>query len=82
MTTRFLNLVAYVLDCQDGSHSITIYNNREELAQQLQDDGADITVEEIESCDDPYENGTLSDITAELDENDQLVAPIHFSTDG
>lgn len=82
-----INAVARFTDNGDGSTSITLYNNRDELALDLLANGGSVTVEEIESGDDPYRNGTISDITLDIEYDDsaqssRLSRPVFFSTDG
>lgn len=76
MSTVILTLVARILDCQDGSMSFTAYNNREELAADLLENGDETTVEEIESEDDPYENGVIREFEVELEIDEDGAARI------
>ena len=82
-----LAVLAYCVDSQDGSMRVTLYNSREDLAKELKEEEADFTVDDIESGDDPYEYGTLSEVTIDLEldpgtGNFKLARPRTFSTDG
>ncbi len=69
MPLKLLTLVAiaHFTDNGDGSSSVTLYNNRDELAADLEESGSAYSVEEIESGDDPYETGTLSEVEVDLE---------------
>lgn len=82
-----LAVVAHHTDCGDGSFSVTFYNSREELRQDLIREESETTLEDIEGGDDPYEHGTLSEetIEVELDEDTQsvrLIKPFSVNSDG
>lgn len=62
-----LDAVAHFTDNGDGSSSVTLYNNRDELAADLEESDADYSLEDIEHGDDPYETGTLSDVKIDLE---------------
>lgn len=59
--------VAHFTDNGDGSSSVTLYNNRDELAADLEESSADYSLEDIESGNDPYGTGTLSDVEIDLE---------------
>jgi len=82
-----LNLVAHNRDCGDGSTAVSLYNSREELDAALVAEESSNSVALIESYDDPYENGTLSDVVMELEIDEQtgairLLESVCFSSDG
>jgi hypothetical protein len=60
-----LSAVVHIQDNGDGSISARFYNTREELAKELAHRGK--SIEEVESEDDPYENGTISKVNIEVD---------------
>ena len=67
MKTTTLNLIAHHTDNGDGSTSVHLFNNREELEKDLEENGNDFNVKDIESGDDPYEYGTLTEHSIELE---------------
>lgn len=67
MKTATLNLIAHHTDNGDGSTSVHFFNNREELEKDLEEHGSNFGVEEIESGDDPYEYGTLSEHSFDIE---------------
>lgn len=69
MSLKLLTLaaVAHFTDNGDGSSSVTLYNNRDELAADLEESNADYSLEDIEQGDDPYETGTISDVEIDLE---------------
>lgn len=67
MKTATLNLIAHHTDNGDGSTSTRLFNNREELKNSLEKNGNDFSIEDIESGDDPYEYGTLTEHSVELE---------------
>ena len=82
-----LALIAHHTDNGDGSSSVHLYNNKDELVAELEETAFGSTLEEIESGDDPYEHGTLSEpsIELELDEDTgviRLTRSISLSSDG
>lgn len=66
MKTATLNLIAHHIDNGDGSTSVRLFNNREELKKRLEESGLGHSLDDIESGDDPYEYGTLTKHSIEL----------------
>lgn len=69
MSIKLLTLaaVAHFIDNGDDSASVTLYNNRDELAAELEESDADYSLEDIESGDDPYRTGAISDVEIDLE---------------
>lgn len=67
MKTATLNLIAHHTDNRDGSTSVHLYNSREELKKDLEESGNNFNIENIESGYDPYEYGTLTKHSIELE---------------
>lgn len=87
MKTATLNLIAYHTDNRDGSTSVHLFNNREELERDLEENGSDFDIKDIESGYDPYEYGTLTEhsIELEIDPDTGLVKlsqPVTLTSDG
>lgn len=85
--TLTLNVVVHHTDNGDGSTSAHLFNNREELKADLENGGYSTTLEDIESGDDPYVHGTLTDEVIELEfdpttNNVRLAQSVSFTSDG
>jgi hypothetical protein len=84
MAELTLSLVAHAFDSGDGSFSVHLYNNRAELALELENENSDTTIEAIESGDDPYEHGALQDIEVEIEVSSgivRLLQPVRFNSE-
>jgi hypothetical protein len=86
MKIATLNLIAHHTDNGDGSTSVHLFNDREELKKDLEENGNYFSVEDIERGDDPYGYGTLSEysIDLEIDPNTglaKLPQPITLTSD-
>lgn len=67
MKTATLNLIVHHVGNMDGSTEVHLFNNREELQRELEENGYDFTVEDIENSDNPYDYGTLTEHSIELE---------------
>ena len=83
MKTMIIRGVSRTLDCQDGSYSITVYNDVEEMlaAFRKYNKVEDVSDEEFLNEDDPYENGYLDfNVIIEIDvETGRLVKPFRLN---
>lgn len=76
-----MNLIAYCQDLQDGSFRVAPYQRKEELAEYLEDRGT--SLEEVESEEDPYENGVIRYVELDIeivDGEPRLVREASFCT--
>lgn len=86
MKTVTLNLIAHHIDNHDGSTSVRLFNNREELKKYLEKSVLGYRLDDIESGYDPYEYGTLTkhSIKLEIDPDTglaKLSQPITLTSD-
>lgn len=76
-----INAVAYVTDNGDGSNSAVVFNDLEALSRELVHYGK--TLEQVQSEDDPYEDGQIvSGVKIEFEIVDgvaRLTSPIRVS---
>lgn len=89
MTIKLLSLVAigHFVDNGDGSSTVTLYNDRDELQTDLEESGSAYSVEDIEEGDDPYETGTISEVVIDLEYDEttgktRLARSISLASDG
>lgn len=67
MKIATLNLIAHHTDNGDGSTSVRLFNNREELKKGLEERGNYFNIEDIERGDNPYWCGELTEYSIELE---------------
>lgn len=86
MKTKILSVVAYHTDNGDGTTSVQLFNNREELKHELEELDNGTTIEDVESGEDTYTHGSISEKTIELllddDGNVSLARGVFFTSDG
>lgn len=81
MKTVTLNLIAHHIDNRDGSTSVCLFNNREELKKHLEESVLGYSLDHIESRYDPHEYGTLTKHSIELEiDTDTGLAKLSQST--
>lgn len=89
MSIKLLTLIAigHFTDNGDGSSTVTLYNDRDELQTELEETGSPYSLEDIEQGDDPYETGTISDVVIDLEYDEttgktRLARSISLGSDG
>ena len=66
MALKILTCIAHHTNNGNGTTSVRLYNNRDELSFDLQDAGVATTVQKIEDGDAPHEHGWLTEETIEI----------------
>lgn len=83
MTTLKFPASIHIEDCGDGSFSSQFYNSDNELFTDLTRRGWDENrIAAFLDGDDPYENGTLSHVTIEIDTETGKFKPFRFNSEG